>query len=273
MREKIKTVLLIILLVVGIFLATILYNNLLSQYEVENDSEIKDTEIKNEEKIENDIIEEIIEEPEEKAVEEVTNSEDKKIKDIEEKNEVKEESKIELEKETPKKDIEVEEKLEKEETVEEEKVAISDNPTTDFSVTDINGNLVNLSNCFGKPIVVNFWATWCGPCKSELPAFNNMYKKYGEKVIFLMVNLTDGFREKEENVKEFISSNNYEFPIFFDKEYSASNAYSVYSIPMTLFINPDGTLKDTHIGAMSEKTLEKYIKELNGEITPIIKFN
>lgn len=68
----------------------------------------------------------------------------------------------------------------------------------DFIMTDADGNEVSLSDFIGKPIVLNFWATWCSPCKSELPTFDAAYATYGEDVQFIMLNLTDGYRETVE---------------------------------------------------------------------------
>lgn len=132
----------------------------------------------------------------------------------------------------------------------------------DFTVYDSEMNEVRLSDYFGKPIVINFWASWCSPCKSELPAFDNAYEKYQEDVVFLIVNLTDGQRETVESVRTFLSENDYEFPVYYDMEYDASGAYGVRSIPETVFINADGTLYDTRIGAMNEIVLESYIKNM-----------
>lgn len=133
----------------------------------------------------------------------------------------------------------------------------------DFEVQNDDGDMVLLSDNYGKkPIVVNFWATWCPPCISELPAFNNLADEYGDDVIFMMVNMTDGYQEKLDDVKSFISDNGYSFPVYYDTEYSAANAYFVSSIPKTIFINKNGELTDTHLGAMSEETLENYIKGL-----------
>ena len=136
---------------------------------------------------------------------------------------------------------------------------------SNFSVINESGENVNLSDYFGYYIVVNFWATWCSPCKSELPAFEELSKEYDGKLNFMMVNLIDGYQETVESVKEFIKQNNYTFPVFFDTEYSASNTYQVYSIPETIFIDKEGNIVDTHIGAMSKETLRNYINNLIGE--------
>lgn len=146
--------------------------------------------------------------------------------------------------------VETEEKIEK---------------ATGFSVVNQKNETVKLYDFRGKPVVVNFWATWCGPCKVELPAFERLYKKYGEQVQFMMVNLTDGAKEKKEDVEAFVTKNKYKFPVFFDTKRSAYNAYSLYSIPKTIFVDAKGNLIKSHTGAMSESTIESYIKLLLGE--------
>lgn len=133
---------------------------------------------------------------------------------------------------------------------------------TDFEVLNSNKEQVKLSDFYGKPIVVNFWATWCGPCRYELPEFDEAYKKYNGQIEFLMVNLTDGFSETIEGVEKFVSENEYEFPVYFDTEYSASNAYNIYSIPQTLFIDKEGNIVESYLGMISKETLEKYIAKL-----------
>lgn len=138
--------------------------------------------------------------------------------------------------------------------------AISQTP--DFTVYDMDGNAVKLSDYFGKPIIVNFWATWCGPCKSELPAFDTMYAKYKDEVHFLMVNLTDGSRDTKDSVTAFVNDGGYTFPVYFDTTMEAAYTYSAYSIPMTLLITSDGQLAHTQMGAMSEETLEQYTQTL-----------
>ena len=132
----------------------------------------------------------------------------------------------------------------------------------DFYAFDLDGKKVSLSEKAGKPAVVNFWATWCPPCKAELPHFEKLYKELGDSVEFMMVDMTDGRRETVDAVKAFIAENGYTFPVYCDSEMSASTTYEVYSIPVTLFIDKDGGLSDMRIGALSEDALRSCIEKI-----------
>ncbi|MDD6056985.1 MAG: TlpA disulfide reductase family protein [Clostridiales bacterium] len=136
------------------------------------------------------------------------------------------------------------------------------NQAPDFTVLNQDGDEVHLSDSLGKPVVINFWATWCGPCRSELPAFDLLAAEYKEEVDFLMVNLTDGRRETIEGVTQFLSEEGYTFPVYFDVTYDAAIAYGVSAIPMTVFLDKDGIAVNSHIGAMDEATLRSYLAPL-----------
>lgn len=132
----------------------------------------------------------------------------------------------------------------------------------DFTMYDLSGNPVNLSEFAGKPIIVNFWATWCGPCKNEMPYFQNMYEKYGDQVAFVMVNATDGDRDTVEKVKDFVADNGYTFPVYCDTEFNGVYTYGVYAFPSTLIINADGSLYTGHVGALTQSQLESTIQKI-----------
>jgi len=132
-------------------------------------------------------------------------------------------------------------------------------PAVDFTVYDADGNAVKLSDFYGKPIVLNFWASWCGPCKSEMPDFQKAYTALEEEVQFLMVNMTDGSRETLDTAKVFLADSGYTFPVFFDTDLDAAIKYSVYALPTTYFINAEGHLVAYAESALSAELLQKGI--------------
>ena len=127
----------------------------------------------------------------------------------------------------------------------------------DFTVLDWEGNERKLSEFVGKPIVLNFWASWCGPCKNEMPDFEEAFKQYGEEIHFLMVNCTAG--DSMEDAKALIEDRGYTFPVYFDTTNEASYVYGASSIPMTFFIDAAGDLITYGRGALSAELLEKGI--------------
>ena len=127
----------------------------------------------------------------------------------------------------------------------------------DFTVYDVEGNAVSLSSMQGKPVVVNFWASWCGPCKSEMPDFQKAYEQHGEAVHFMIVNMTDGMQETKEKAKAYVDKQGFTFPVYYDTDMDAAMTYGVSSIPATYFVAADGSLIARANGAISLATLEK----------------
>ena len=131
----------------------------------------------------------------------------------------------------------------------------------DITVTDYDGNKVKLSDFKGKPVVLNFWATWCYYCKEEMPDFNKAYENYPD-IQFMMINATDGVRETFDIAKEYVKSENFGFDVFFDTEYSAVNAYRVTGFPSTFFIDKDGNLRSKGNGMLTYENLERGIQTI-----------
>jgi thiol-disulfide isomerase/thioredoxin len=129
-------------------------------------------------------------------------------------------------------------------------------PAPDFTVMDNDGNEVKLSDYFGKPIVLNFWASWCGPCQREMPHFNKAYGEFKDEVNFLMVDIG----ETTESAKSYIAENEFTLPIFFDTEQDAAKTYGITAIPKTYFIDKYGNITSSYEGALDEEKLHNRIE-------------
>lgn len=142
-------------------------------------------------------------------------------------------------------------------------------PAPDFTVYDLDGNEVRLSDYIGKPVILNFWASWCGPCKMEMPDFQSKYQELGEEIQFLMINMTDGSRETTDSASAFISEQGYTFPVFYDTDSDAAIAYGAYSLPTTYFIDAEGNAVARASGAIDAETLQTGIDMIySGPETP-----
>lgn len=134
-----------------------------------------------------------------------------------------------------------------------------------FTVQDTAGKQVALHDLVGKPVILNFWASWCPPCKAEMPDFEAAYKEHGDTIQFMMVNMTDGGRETVATAEQFIKGQGYTFPVYFDTEQEAAITYGVSAIPTTYFINAQGNLVAYAAGAISAQQLEQGIAMMGGE--------
>lgn len=165
---------------------------------------------------------------------------------IVEQNEVKEENVIEAENKT-------------DEEVSKEDAKIK---AINFTVYDENNNEVKLEDYIGKPIVINYWATWCGYCVKEMPTFNKVYEEEKDEVVFMMINATDGVSETVDKAKKFIKENNFQFPVYYDIKEEVGYQYGIYSLPTTIFINKKGEIEIGYKGMLSEEILKKEIQKI-----------
>ncbi len=129
----------------------------------------------------------------------------------------------------------------------------------DFAMEDPNGNTVRLSDMKGKPVVLNFWASWCPPCQSEMPEFDKVCAELGNAVQFVMVDLTDGQRETPDLGAAYVEEQGFTFPVYFDIHQEGADAYGIRSIPTTIFIDKDGYIVTSAQGAIDELTLRNGI--------------
>ena len=126
-------------------------------------------------------------------------------------------------------------------------------PAPDFTVLDWDGNEVRFSDYVGKPIVLNFWAHWCGPCQTEMPEFNAAYERLGGEVTFLMVHEGVAVEDGKEKVLE----GGYTFPVVFDVDGSVGTQYGITAYPTTFFIDKEGNLQAYYMGAMDAGLLQQ----------------
>ena len=135
----------------------------------------------------------------------------------------------------------------------------------DFSMLDTNGQRVALKDFRGKAVVLNFWASWCPPCKAEMPDFETAYKEYGDRVNFLMVNLTSG-SETVSKAGSYVAECGYTFPVYFDIYGEGADAYEIESIPQTYFIDERGVIQAYATQRIDGEELHRAIKILLGEL-------
>ncbi|MDU4890753.1 MAG: TlpA disulfide reductase family protein [Clostridium sp.] len=140
------------------------------------------------------------------------------------------------------------------------------NKAPDFTVYDEDMNEVKLSDFEGTPVVLNFWATWCGYCKDEMTYFQKASENFSEEQVkILMINMTDGRSETKEKAIEYMKNNNYTMNLLLDIDQEVANGYRVSGIPRTIFIDKDGYIREDKVGKIDADTLNTMIEELVNE--------
>lgn len=130
---------------------------------------------------------------------------------------------------------------------------------TDFKLKDLSGKEVSLSDYKGKKVFLNFWASWCPPCKAEMPEMQKLYEETKDSdLVILAVNLA----EDKSTVQNFIKDNQYKFPVLLDTDNAVASNYQVVSIPTSFFIDKEGNIVDKHIGSMSIENMKSYISNI-----------
>ncbi len=129
----------------------------------------------------------------------------------------------------------------------------------DFTMQDSEGMSVNLSDLFGKPIVMNFWSSGCNPCKMEMPDFQAASEELGDEVLFVMVDSIGVFGETVESGSAYVEEQGYTFPVFYDVDQEGIAAYGITSFPTTFFLNEEGQIVAYGQGMMSADTLDEGI--------------
>lgn len=131
----------------------------------------------------------------------------------------------------------------------------------DFILKDLNQRELHLSEVYknNRVTVLNFWATWCPPCRSEIPEFIDFYRQYqGERLELLAVNL----RESSEKVRAFYDAQGINFPVLLDESGKVSNVYEVQAIPTTFFIDENGIIRELIKGSISKAELVRIMDKI-----------
>lgn len=133
-----------------------------------------------------------------------------------------------------------------------------DYPAPAFTLTTLAGDTFDLSAAQGKPVVLNFWATWCGPCQRELPALQAASERYGDRV--LIVGVDQG--EAPAVVQQYVDQLGLTFLIPLDAEFAVSEQYNVRGLPTTFFIDPQGVIRQLWLGEMNSITLAEGVADI-----------
>ncbi|MCD6193525.1 MAG: hypothetical protein B5M54_10740 [Candidatus Aminicenantes bacterium 4484_214] len=133
-------------------------------------------------------------------------------------------------------------------------------PAPDFTLTDLNGQTISLADFEGKVIFLNFWATWCPPCRQEIPGFIEIYEKYKDKgMVIIGISVDRGVSK----VREFVNDNHIPYPVaMFTNEIIKAYQPGRF-IPTTIIIDKEKKIRDKHVGYMDKETLERYFLDLN----------
>ncbi len=137
-----------------------------------------------------------------------------------------------------------------------------DYPAPDLSLNDLNGSPVSLADYRGKVVLVNLWATWCPPCKEEMPALETFYRKHKDDG-FAIVAVNDG--DPTPDVVQFVKDYGLSFPVWLDPTYIATEKkFKTMNLPSSFVINRDGQVVLSWVGGINLRNLEKYV-------TPVIE--
>ncbi|MED4569617.1 thiol-disulfide oxidoreductase ResA [Brevibacillus agri] len=128
-----------------------------------------------------------------------------------------------------------------------------------FSLEQLNGTPVTLSDLRGKGVVLNFWGTWCEPCKAEMPALQKQYEASKDKgLVVLGVNIG----ESAITVEQFVKQVDVNFPILMDRQSNITKLYRIGPIPTTFFIDPDGEVQEIFVGQMTESIIAENVAKI-----------
>lgn len=141
-----------------------------------------------------------------------------------------------------------------------EPAAIAGHPAPDFELKNLDGETIRLADYQGKPVIINFWATWCGPCRAEMPEIQEISVENADDLIVIGVNNTA--TDNEDLIVEFVQEFGVTFPIVLDEDGKTVETYKVIGLPMTVFIDKDGVVNEVFTGPVNKAYIQSKIPEL-----------
>ena len=134
-----------------------------------------------------------------------------------------------------------------------------DEPALDFTLANLDGTSLSLDDLRGKNVLINFWATWCGPCRQEMPMIEAAYQAYAPDLVVLAVNIG----EEPWRVKKFVHDLGLSFEVLMDEGNQVQSLYRVRAYPTTYLVDTQGVVRAQHVGLLSEAQLEKYLERVD----------
>jgi peroxiredoxin len=129
------------------------------------------------------------------------------------------------------------------------------NAAPEFELDSLEGSRVNLSDFTGHPVLINYWATWCPPCREELPLIQERLDRYSPDLVVLTINAG----EDPETIRNFIRQKAFSFHVLLDPDWKAEALYGIYAYPTTVFIDREGLIQARYVGGMSAEILDEYL--------------
>ncbi|MEM7346395.1 MAG: TlpA disulfide reductase family protein [Chloroflexota bacterium] len=146
------------------------------------------------------------------------------------------------------------------EAIELEPAPIAGHPAPDFELVNLEGEMVRLSDFQGTPVIINFWATWCGPCRAEFPDFQEAAVDNADSLVIIGINNTAN--DQADLVGDFVAEMGATFPIVLDESGDAAETYNVLGLPTTIFVDRDGIVSEVFTGPINKAYIEAKLSEL-----------
>jgi thiol-disulfide isomerase/thioredoxin len=142
-----------------------------------------------------------------------------------------------------------------------EPAPVAGHPAPDFELVSTEGKTIRLSDFRGKPVILNFWATWCGPCRAEFPEFQKAAVDNADRLVIIGINNTTA--DQPDLIPDFLREFGVTFPIVLDEKGETVKTYRILGLPTTVFIDSNGIVNEVFTGPLNKAYIESKISELN----------